>query len=52
MYSEATRERELAPLRSIPDHYEKAVIVLHNEFQMTQDGIRILGLIEFLLEEY
>ncbi len=52
MYAETTRERELSPLRSIPDNYEKTVIVFNNTFQTTQDGIKILGLIDFLLEGY
>ena len=51
MYSEATRERELSPLRSIPDNYEKAIIVLNNQFQTTQDGIKIISLIDFLLAD-
>lgn len=51
MSSEATRERELSPLRSIPDNYEKAVIVLDNHFRTTQDGIKIISLIDFLLAD-
>lgn len=51
MSSEATRERELSPLRSIPDNYEKAVIVLDSHFRTTQDGIKIISLIDFLLAD-
>lgn len=49
MSSEATRERELSPLRSIPDNYGKVVIVLNNFFTPTQDGIKIISLLDFLL---
>lgn len=49
MSSEATRERELSPLRSIPDNYGKVVIALNNFFTPTQDGIKIISLLDFLL---
>lgn len=52
MSSDSTRERELSPLRMIPDNYEKAVIVLDDHFQTTQDGIKIISLIDFLLDNY
>ncbi len=44
-----TRTRELAPLRDVKDHHEKMVIALHRDFPMTEDGIKILPLIDFLL---
>lgn len=49
MSSNEVRERELSSLRMIPDNYEKAVIVLEHHFQSTQDGIKIISLIDFLL---
>lgn len=49
MSSEQTRERELAPLRAIPDNYEKIVLVLDSEGTRIVDGIKIVGLLDFLL---
>ena len=45
-----TRERELAPLRKIRDNYEKIVIALECDLAMTQDGIKIIKALDFLLE--
>lgn len=49
MYSDATRERELGPLRSIRASYEKAVVVRQGSYEADVDGIRIVGAQEFLL---
>lgn len=46
-----TRERELAPLRMIRDNYEKIVLVGSGENEMTEDGIKIRKLTDFLLKE-
>jgi hypothetical protein len=45
-----TRERELAPLRKIRDNYEKTVIALECGLSQTQDGIKIVNALDFLLE--
>ena len=45
-----TIERELAPLRKIRDSYEKIVIALECDLAMTQDGIKIIKALDFLLE--
>lgn len=45
-----TRERELAPLRKIRDNYEKLVIALDCVLTQTQDGIRIMKALDFLLK--
>lgn len=45
-----TRERELAPLRKIRDSYEKIVIALESNLTQTQDGIKIIRALDFLLE--
>ena len=50
MNEPATRERELAPLRMIPDNYEKLVIAANCDNPVTHDGIKILKLTDFLLE--
>ena len=44
-----TRERELAPLRTIRDNYEKMVIASNIDFPITQDGINIIKLTDFLM---
>ena len=45
-----TRERELSPLRMIRDNYEKVVITGNDINPVTQDGIKIVKLTDFLLE--
>ena len=49
MNAPETRERELAPLRKIRDNYEKMVIALDCDLTQTQDGIRVVRALEFLL---
>ncbi len=50
MNDPATRERELAPLRKIRDNYEKIVLAGECDNPVTQDGIKIVRLTDFLLE--
>lgn len=50
MIASETRERELAPLRKIRDSYEKMVIALDCDLTQTQDGIKIVRALDFLLE--
>ena len=50
MNAPETRERELAPLRKIRDSYEKIVIALESNLTHTQDGIKIIRALDFLLE--
>jgi len=51
MNSPETRERELTPLRKIPDNYEKIVIAMECDLPQDQDGIKIVGVVDFLLSE-
>ncbi len=51
MNESSTRERELAPLRKIRDNYEKIVITNECLNPVAQDGIKILRLTDFLLDE-
>lgn len=51
MNDPATREREFAPLRKVKDNYEKIIITNEVLNTATQDGIRIVKLIDFLLAE-
>ena len=50
MLSPQTRERELRPLRMIPDHYEKIVLSMDRDFINSYDGIKSLNLIDWLLK--
>ncbi len=49
MQSPETRERELKPLRMIPDNYEKIVLSMDRSYISSYDGIRNLYLIDWLL---
>lgn len=51
MQSPDTRERELRPLRMIPDNYEKIVLSMDRSFINSYDGIKSLNLIDWLLSE-
>ncbi|NYB72672.1 ATP-binding protein [Sedimentibacter hydroxybenzoicus DSM 7310] len=52
MNSNETRKRELAPLLSIQDNYEKIVLALDCDFTQTIDGIKIIKILDFLLEDF
>lgn len=49
MQSPETHERELRPLRMIPDNYEKIVLSMDRSFINSYDGIKSLNLIDWLL---
>lgn len=51
MSGEATRERELRPLRRINDNYEKIVLSMDKSFIKSYDGIKAVNILDFLLEE-
>lgn len=51
MNDPSTRERELRPLRSVRDNFEKLVVTLECLNPVTQDGIKIVDLIDFLLAD-
>lgn len=50
MQSEETRERELRPLRMIPDNYEKVVLSMDRNYIKSYEGIKSLYLIDWLLQ--
>ena len=45
-----TKEHELAPLKMIRDNYEKIVLTMDKSFVSSYDGIKIINLIDWLLE--
>jgi len=49
MNDPVTREREFTPLRMIRDNYEKLVVANHCDNPVTQDGIKVVSLTDFLL---
>jgi len=49
MQSPETRERELRPLRMIPDNYEKIVLSMDRDYINSYDGIKSLNVIDWLL---
>lgn len=49
MQSPETRERELRPLRMIPDNYEKIVLSMDRNYIRSYDGIKSLYLIDWLI---
>ena len=51
MASSNTRERELSPFYKIQDNFEKIVITNDESYLGIQDGIKIIRLVDFLLDE-
>lgn len=49
MNEPSTREWELTPLRKIRDNYEKVILTGECDNPVTQDGIKIVRLTDFLL---
>lgn len=50
MASEQTKERELRPMMQIRDNYEKVVLTMDRIFPGSADGVKIINLIDWLLE--
>jgi len=51
MLAESVRERELRPLRSIRDNYEKIVLTMDKSYITSYEGIKSLNIIDFLLSD-
>ena len=51
MASSNIREREIAPFYKIQDNFEKIVITNDESYLGIQDGIKIIRLVDFLLDE-
>lgn len=50
MNTEIVRERELRPLMMIPDNYEKIVLTMDRNYIKSYQGIKVINLIDYLLE--
>ena len=50
MNEESTKERELAPLKMIRDNYKKVVLTMNADSTASVEGIQIVKLIDFLLQ--
>lgn len=48
---EETRKRELRSLQSITDHYPKIILTMDNTLYSDFDGIKIMNILEFLLND-
>lgn len=51
MTAKETFDRELRPLQNIKDHYEKIVLTLDHMTVGNYDGIKVINLIDWLLEK-
>lgn len=51
MKSEDVRTRELKPLQSIKDNYEKIILSLDTDLPISYEGIKSINLIEWLLNK-
>ena len=51
MASSSIRQREIAPFYKIQDNFEKIVITNDESYLGIQDGIKIIRLVDFLLDE-
>lgn len=51
MVSEDTRRRELAPLQTINDNYEKIVLSMDTGMDTSYEGIKSINLINWLISE-
>ena len=48
---ESTKEKELRPLEIVRDNYEKTILTMDKIYPSNKDGIKIMNVIDFLLEE-
>lgn len=51
LFSDDTKEREIRSLESINDNYEKIIITFDKPIVKDYKGIKIVNIIEFLLED-
>ena len=46
-----TYEREIRPLKAINDNYEKIILSMDKNFIVSDEGIKLINIIDFLLEK-
>ena len=51
LINKEVEERELRSLESITDHYEKVIITMDKTINKDFNGIKVVNIIEFLLED-
>lgn len=51
LLGEETRKREITPLKEIKDNYEKIVLSMDRSIEKFDEGIKIVNIIDFLLEK-
>lgn len=51
LVSPKTRGRELLPLLSINDNYEKIILTFDRDFIISENGIKIINVIDWLIED-
>ena len=51
LQSQKVRERELRSLESIKDNYEKTIITTDKTINNDYNGIKVVNIIDFLLED-
>lgn len=47
-----TLERELRPLKMVPDHFPKFIITMDEVHERSYDGIKVIYALDFLMETY
>lgn len=47
-----TLERELRPLKMVPDHFPKFIITMDEVYERSYDGIKLIYALDFLMETY
>lgn len=50
LVDETTRSREIAPLLAIPDNYKKVILTMDRTYIHDYEGIDIVNIVDFLLE--
>ena len=50
LMDEKVKERELAPLKAIPDNYEKTILSMDKSYITDHEGIKFQNIIDFLTE--
>lgn len=52
LVNDVVKEREIRSLESIPDNYEKVILTMDKSIINDYNGIKLINIIDFLLEDY